>query len=273
MKKYIFITVFSIFFGILNIHLALASTSDIAISEVMFDPTGIDTGLEYVVVKNFGNTDVNMTGWDLYPDGIGYFTFPSFILNTNASVKILLHKSGTNNQSNLYHVSASGNLGNSSGSVALFSSTAHNKTTIVSFVRYHRAGSVEHKTWESTAVSAGIWTAGTFVDIAGAKEGQKILLKDFSYKTNTEGWSLSLPESTPQPSLKQNTISHTTSQLNKSQEKTQQSEVAETDLAVSYADATTPKKIGNYFWLLIGVGCGALLGLMVLILKKVIGKI
>src|SRR3989338_11658261 len=107
--------------------LAVASGGDIAISEVFFDPAGTDTGLEYIVIKNFGSGEVNLSGWDLYPAGVGYYTFPSFTLVAGSEVKVHIRASGSDGQADLYYASASGNMGNSSGSIALFSGTTHSK--------------------------------------------------------------------------------------------------------------------------------------------------
>ncbi len=167
-----------------------AATGDVTIAEVLFDASGDDTGAEYIVIKNFGNDSINLIGWDLYPDGAGYFTFPGFILPSGALVKIHLRASGTNDEMNLYHSAATGNMGNSSGSVALFSSTDHSKDTIVSYLRYQKSGSTERKTWESAASSAGIWTTGTFVDISQFSEGQILSLKNFDERKIIGGWEI-----------------------------------------------------------------------------------
>jgi len=168
--------------------LAVASGGDIAISEVFFDPSGTDTGLEYIVIKNFGSADVNLGGWDLYPAGVGYFNFPNFTLAHGEEVKIHIRASGSADAANLYHGVASANMGNSSGSVALFSSTAHTKEMVVSYVRYQKPGSSESKTWESTASDAGIWTAGDFIDISDFLEGQVLTLTNFNQKNSSAGW-------------------------------------------------------------------------------------
>ena len=171
---------------------ARAITSDVAISEVLFDPNGsTDTGSEYVVIKNFGSGTANLAGWDLYPDKAGYITFPSFSLPAGASIKVHIKTLGTNDSSNLYYESgSSSNMGNSSGSVALFSSTTHSADTIVSYVRYHKPGSGESKTWETSASSAGIWTTGTFVDTASEAEGKTLMLSNVAQKNNPNGWEL-----------------------------------------------------------------------------------
>ncbi|GEM_PF-6169362 len=138
------------------------------LSQVLFDPIGTDTGLEWVKVVNSGAEQIDMSGWQLYPDGVGYFVFPnSFTLKPNSSVLIYVRTSGTNTDTKLYHSSATGNMGNTSGSVALFSAEARNKETLKSFVEWGKAG----QTWESTAVDAGLWTKGTSLTLPETTEG------------------------------------------------------------------------------------------------------
>ncbi len=176
--------------------LAFASVGDIVIQEVLFNPSdNADTGLEYIIIKNKGSEDINLTGWDLYPAGIGYFNFPSFSLVSQGEVKIHLNKSGTNDGSNLYQGSASANMGDSSGSVALFSGTTHNKDTIQVFVRYQKTGSAESKTWETAASDAGLWQKGDFVNIDSLVAGQTIFLSNPDNFKSSQGWSIRTLES------------------------------------------------------------------------------
>ena len=188
MRRYFPHGIFVFVFLTVSASVALAGSSDIVISEILFDPAGTDTGLEYIILRNTGTDTVNMSGWDLYPDGAGYFTFPNVTLAGGASVKIILRQTGSSDETTLYHTSASGNMGNSSGSIALFSATAHNKDTLVSFVRYHKNGSAEHKTWESTAASASLWTVGAYVDIGSWQEGNIMKLMDVAQKTSATAW-------------------------------------------------------------------------------------
>lgn len=187
MKKQAFIFICALSFGCLPFF-SYAATNGVVISEVLFDPTGTDTGLEYVAIKNIGSNAADLTGWHLYPDGVGYFTFPSFTLASDAIVKIYIRGSGTDSGNILYFSDTSGNMGNSSGAIALFSSSTHSSDTIVSYVRYHKPGSSEHKTWESSAASAGVWTLGSYIDLSSFTEGQAVVLSDESNKTSARGW-------------------------------------------------------------------------------------
>ncbi len=156
-----------------------AAPSDIAISEAMFNPTGVDTGFEYIVLENKGTSPVDMTGWDLYPSGIGYFTFPTFTLGAGSRVTIYLRAVGTNDAVHFYHTAVAGkeikeNMGNTSGSVALFSSTSHTDSALVDFVEYGKAG----QTWESSADKMKLWTKGEFISLTDFEEGQVLSRKD-----------------------------------------------------------------------------------------------
>lgn len=177
-----------------------AASPSVAIHEVLFDPTGTDTGLEYISIKNIGSVSADLSGWELYPDGVGYFAFPAVTLSPGASVKVFIRGTGTNTDTSLYFSGASGNMGNSSGVVALFSSSSHSSDTIVSYVRYHKPGSSEHKTWESSAGSAGLWIVGSYVDVGSLVEGQPIVLTNESARTSGSGWSIGGSQADPAPS-------------------------------------------------------------------------
>lgn len=147
----------------------------IGVNEVMFNPVGDDTGNEWVEVFNASSETKEIGGWQLYPDGVGYFTFPAnFRISSHSYVVIHLRSSGVNTDHDLYFPSATGNMGNSSGSLALFLPGEKSKDTLVSFMRYHKPGSSERKTWESAAGEAGLWTVGTYVDIATLSEGSSL---------------------------------------------------------------------------------------------------
>lgn len=163
--------------------------ASVAINEVFFDPSGSDTGLEKIELYNNSGASVSLGGWQLYPDGIGYFSFPAgFSLAPYSFVTAHLRVSGTDDAQNLYHISPAANMGNSSGSIALFIGEPRGKETIVDFVRYHKPGSSEKKTWESAAGAVGLWIAGQFVDIGGFQEGKSIALAADGVREGASSW-------------------------------------------------------------------------------------
>ncbi len=174
---------------------AFAAVGDIVIQEILFNPAGTDTGLEYIILKNRSSGNLDLTNWNLYSDSAGYFIFPNFSLVSQGEVKIHLRKSGANDANNLYYESASVNMGNSSGSIAIFSGTTRNKDTIQAFVRYQIPGKIESKTWEPAASGAGLWQTGDFVNIESLIEGQVIFLSNPDNFKSSQGWSIKTSES------------------------------------------------------------------------------
>jgi hypothetical protein len=134
---------------------ACPAAGQVVINEVFHDPDGNDTGKEKIEIRNMGSTVVDLTGYDLYPDGTGYFTFPLFSLSPGALAVIHLRQTGSQTGSELFHPTPTLNMGNTSGSVALFSGTTHNAGTLVSFVQWGAGG----EAWASTAVSSGVWNS------------------------------------------------------------------------------------------------------------------
>jgi hypothetical protein len=174
-----------VFLGILLLT-PLPLLASVVVNEVMFDPLGTDTGLERIELYNSGTVPENISGWAIYPDGVGYIIFPQ---NTSISGKgfllIYLRISGTNTSTDFYFPQASGNLGNTSGSVVLFSGEPRGKDTIKSFVEWGKEG----QTWESTASSSGLWTKGTFV--TGYSEGNSIgLIADGNTNGGVSAWKV-----------------------------------------------------------------------------------
>lgn len=166
--------------------------ASVVINEILFDPAvSNDTGLEKIEIYNPDAAAADVGGWELYPDGIGYFSFPSgFSLAAQSFVTIHLRASGTNDAGNLYHSAATDNMGDSSGSVVLFRPGGRSKDTIADFVRYQKSGKGEHKTWESDAAKAGLWTVGSFVDISVFTVGTSIGLAVDGVRGSAASWQI-----------------------------------------------------------------------------------
>ncbi|MFY9462107.1 MAG: lamin tail domain-containing protein [Candidatus Sungiibacteriota bacterium] len=171
--------------------LAPSAFASVVINEALFDPVGNDTGFEKIELYNNGESAVNMSGWELFPgDGVGYFVFPSgFSFLARSFVAVHLKTSGTNDASNLFHAAASGNMGNSSGSVALFSESGHPADSIADFVRYKK-GTSDIKTWESAASAKELWVVGQFVDISNLSEGNSIALSADGVRGGPSLWHI-----------------------------------------------------------------------------------
>ncbi|OHA09507.1 MAG: hypothetical protein A3B37_00785 [Candidatus Sungbacteria bacterium RIFCSPLOWO2_01_FULL_59_16] len=192
MRRSPFLLAFAIFIPAV---MPLAASAAVVINEILFDPAGADTGLESIELYNPDAAAQDLSGWELYPDGIGYFIFPNgFSLSPGSFVAIHLRASGTNDAANLYHSSPTSNMGNSSGSLALFRPGGRGAETIVDFVRYHNAAkdppAAERKTWESAAVEAGLWVAGELVDVGALAEGSSIGLSQDGARAGAASWSI-----------------------------------------------------------------------------------
>lgn len=180
--------------GFVLIFAPKAASAAVAINEVLFDPSGSDTGFEKIELHNAADAAIGIGGWQLYPDGIGYYSFPQgFEIAGKSSVVVHLRSSGTDDTKNLYHSTATGNMGNSSGSIALFTGEPRGKDTIVDFVRYHKPGSSERKTWESAAAEASLWTTGQFIDTTGFQEGNALALITDGVRGGPSLWEIVLP--------------------------------------------------------------------------------
>jgi len=186
MKKIFFLTAFMVvlFFIPSNV------LANVVINEVLYDPEGTDTGLEYIILYNNDNTAIDLNRYELNAVSGDYYAFPSLSLDPESFVIIHWRKEGTNTQTDLYTGTDEfdANMGNAKGWVALFNNSSHNKDTIIDYLEYGEAG----RTWESTAVKAGIWTAGDF--IPDVEAGKAIKLKIDGVDNNSSSdWKESEP--------------------------------------------------------------------------------
>lgn len=165
----------------------------VVINETFYDAAGTDTGKEYVILYNNGDSTVDLTNYELNAVSGDYYIFPSFSLNQKSSVVVHWRAEGINSQTDLY-TGTSGfdaNMGDTSGWIALFkghptSGTA--KNLIVDYLEYG-AGA---KTWEGAANDAGIWITGSF--IVDVDAGKSIKLKIDGQDNNSPGdWIASEP--------------------------------------------------------------------------------
>ncbi len=132
-------------------------SAPVIINEIFYDPSGTDTGFEWIELINVSPAPIQLQSWILKPSNADYFVFPDFILESGFRVLVHINAEGTATGSELF-AGLSQNMGNTSGSVVLFTGTPYSVETIVDFVQYGADG----QTWESLAVSAGIWTTGDY---------------------------------------------------------------------------------------------------------------
>ncbi len=160
-----------------------AQRSGIIINEFMYDAPGGDPGNEWIEIVNTAGEAIDMTGYDLRCGEAGFYTFPVFTLQPGTRVTVHIDLEGTDSETDLYTGFTSQNMSNSHDSAVLFNSTSHTTGTIVDFIQYGEGG----QSWEGTAVSAGIWTEGAYVEIipSGNTLG---LCPDGSDNNSVEDW-------------------------------------------------------------------------------------
>lgn len=141
----------------------------VVINEVYNNPIGTDTGKEWIEIYNAGGQSINLASYQLAASSSNY-TFPNITLNPQGFVIIHWNTTGTDSASDLYTGIGFNNIGNTNGSVALFSSTVKNSSTIIDYLEYGSAG----QAWEPAAVSASIWTVGTYISISAIPEGHSL---------------------------------------------------------------------------------------------------
>ena len=155
-----------------------AARAQLVISEVLFDPIGVNTGRQVVEIRNIGDAEVNMQSagyWLFFPPARWQFP-PGVSIGPGDTVQVLINHSGVNTEDSFYTgISGMRNLrgqGPQGDSLALFTTNLFgDPTKIIDFVQWGAAGNGG----EDVAAAAGIWAAGQFVDIASLREGASIV--------------------------------------------------------------------------------------------------
>jgi hypothetical protein len=148
--------------------LARASTAQIAINEVLYNPTGTETGLERVELKNLGPSAVNIGNYSLCVQ----FTYgvnvpPNTTLPAGGFYVIHVNQAGTNTATDLF--TGTGWLGsgllNAADSFALYRPGGNfsDPDLVESFVQWGAA----NRPRENEAVLAGVWVNDTFAPSVG----------------------------------------------------------------------------------------------------------
>ncbi len=161
-------------------------TIGVIINEVYYDAPGTDTGYEFVELYNNAPDAVDMTGYVLAMND--RYTFGSYVLPAYTYVVIHNNADAPDEEFDLYTGPGFDNMGDSHASVALFTG-APGSSTIIDFLQY---GEGDGETWESAAVSAGIWTEGDYVD--DVEPGYSInLYPDHQDNDTPEDWTDCIP--------------------------------------------------------------------------------
>lgn len=156
----------------------------VTITEVLYDPVGTDTGLEWVELTNTGSYTINLGGYVMHCNNITTahdFLFPTFSLLPGSKVVIHLRSAETNTATDLYWPdTGDANMGNTSGSVGLFKDISKDSSVMADFVQYG-AGDQDG---ENKAVAAGIWTEDDFIADVEAGHSIELINEDNNLPTD-----------------------------------------------------------------------------------------
>lgn len=191
------------------------ASAKIVINEIFPNPSGTDTGLEWLELYNASSDPIALSNWQINAASGQYFTLPDYSFPANSFLLIHWRADGQNTANEIFTGTAAidTNIANTSGFVALFNSSDHNKDTIVDYVEYGKAG----QTWESTAAAAGIWPAGQFT--VAAQENESLGLGNDGIDNNLiDDWQIFLKPTPGQKNIFSTDI-NTSDQINSQQQK------------------------------------------------------
>ena len=158
MKQIIFPLLF-----LLNSTLLLAQANPV-LNEILYDPTGENSGNQLIEIKNIGDATADISGWWFCTLALQYTQLPSGVtIPAGGIIVIHVGGSGTNTSTDIF-LSSMSSLSTSASDLSFYVNNSFtSSSSIRDFVQWGSGG----KGRESVAVSAGIWTAGTFVpDVA-----------------------------------------------------------------------------------------------------------
>ncbi|MBC8478008.1 lamin tail domain-containing protein, partial [bacterium] len=139
---------------------------EVVINEVLFDPEGADTDLEWVELLNNGSSSIDLRDYLLDADGPN-FLLPEYLLLPGDILVVHTNFTGIPyvDAGHMYLYNPDHNLGNTHGFVGLWRPNEYGQVAefFVSYVEY----GAPNQTWESQAVTAEIWYEDEFVpDVA-----------------------------------------------------------------------------------------------------------
>ncbi|HEX8974086.1 MAG TPA: lamin tail domain-containing protein [Patescibacteria group bacterium] len=170
----------------LNVSMACAAGTHVVINEVLYQAEGNnDTGKEWIELFNPTKNPITLTGYELYTGAGGYFVFPEFSLKPKSFVVVHLRREGGNSSDDLYQgMNEKSNMGNTAGSIALFSGHTHSENTMVDFIEYGKIG----QTWEGAAIKRKLWNQGEFIAKAVTEGDSIALVTDGEDTESSKDW-------------------------------------------------------------------------------------
>lgn len=147
-----------------------ADIGGIEIQEVMYNPSGSDTGYEYVALFNTKYTPVDISGYELDAADLPYYTLSEPMIMPPRSILTIRFRASHCDEQEICTGEdfGSSNMSNTRGMVALFSGSDHSVNEMVDYMEYGSPG----QTHEAKAVEGVLWGDGEYVE--GVVEGQVI---------------------------------------------------------------------------------------------------
>jgi hypothetical protein len=148
-------------------------SAQLVISEVFYDPVGVNTGRQVVEITNTGATEVQMgpSGYWLYFQPARWQFPPGVVIPSQGIVLVNINRPGTASANEFFTGISGMRALKSKDALALFRSNAFaDPAEIVDFVQWGSVGNGG----EDVAIAAGIWPTSSFVAVTSLREGSSL---------------------------------------------------------------------------------------------------
>lgn len=145
--------------------------AQVALSEILYDPAGVNTGRQALELRNYGSAEASVGGYWLYfPPSQWQFPAGASV-PAGGTIVVYLNRSGKNTETEFYTGLSGIQSLKAEDAIALFRSNLFSDPTqLADFVQWGSSGhGAEH-----VAVSAGLWPPFGFVDTRSLREGSSI---------------------------------------------------------------------------------------------------
>src|SRR5262245_53374572 len=163
--------------------------AEVLITEVLFDPPGVDTGQQLVEVSNLGDAPAEIGGyWLSFKPAAWQFPTP-LAIPARGVITVHLNRAGARSGNNYYTGTAGMRNLRREDSLALFSLNLFtDKTKLLDYVEWGSSGQAA----EDVAVEAQKWSSGETVSLTAFREGASIARQ--SSLASSAAWC---PDGTP----------------------------------------------------------------------------
>jgi len=164
-----------LFIGSICIGLLFAGASalraQVVLSEILYDPVGVDTGQQSIEIRNLGQEPAPIGGFWLSFKPTAWQVPAGFVLPREGTVVIHVNQSGVNTPTDLYTGTAGIRSLRREDAVSLFLQNLFSDATkLVGFVEW----GAPHQSGEEVAAEAGQWNLGDPIPVSALREGSSI---------------------------------------------------------------------------------------------------